>query len=176
MHRSNTRVRNSYIPWTSQHSCTCFWFVFHFFLSLFIRSQNSALLRDFLRLSGWNLHRNHPGHAAHPEQLQAHLAGQSRTSRWESRFLFVMVPASTPVRRSLKVMLSWKNFQNEQTLLRKRRKGGGVGGGWASECSTNCGTVENKQHLWAGFAIFDHLWPRGASLTNPRPLLHQIHR
>lgn len=118
--------QNSYIPWMSQHSCTyfCIVFVFFFFISLFIRSQNSAVLRGFLRLPGRNLCRNHPSHAAHPEQLQAHLAGQSRTSRWESCFLFATLPARTLVCQSLKVMLSWMNFPNEQTLLRKRRKGG----------------------------------------------------
>lgn len=160
--------QNSYIPWMSQHSCTYFCIVFvFFFISLFIRSQNSAVLRGFLRLPGRNLCRNHPSHAAHPEQLQAHLAGQSRTSRWESCFLFATLPARTLVCQSLKVMLSWMNFPNEQTLLRKRRKGGKKCS--ELECSTNCGTV-----LWTGSAILDHLWPLGASLTNLRLPFHRI--
>lgn len=166
----NMRVPNSYIPWMSLHSCTYF-----FFLSLFSFSQNSAVLRDFLRLSGRNLHWNHPSHAAHPEQLQAHLAGQSCTSWWESCFLFVMVPASTLVCQSLKVMLSWMNFQNEQTLLGNRRKRGEKKAENENAQPTLAQFKTKRfEHLWTGSAIWDHLWPLGASLTNPRLPFHRI--
>lgn len=39
MHCFNMRVPHSYIPWTSQHSCTYFCFVFHFYLLFHSQSK-----------------------------------------------------------------------------------------------------------------------------------------
>lgn len=38
-------------------------------------SEDLPLLRDLLRMLGGDLYRDHPGSAAHAQQLQAHLPG-----------------------------------------------------------------------------------------------------
>lgn len=48
---------------------------------LFFHSQDLVVLCDFLPVLGWNLCRDHPGAAAHTEQLQTDLPGQSRPAR-----------------------------------------------------------------------------------------------
>lgn len=126
-----------------QQSCAYFCFVLLFFLSLFIHSQDSAVLRDFLRLSGRDLHRDHPSHAAHPEQLQAHLAGPSCTSRWESCFLFVTVPSERAGLSESKGHALWNELP-EWTNTAQKQKKGRKKKGRESECSTNCGALKNR--------------------------------